>query len=51
MTPGNGITNNESKNYNITMSAEGLLSFVNDCHLSAVKRIVGATANLWESLE
>ena len=38
MTPADGITNNETKNYNITLDAEAILSFVDDCHLSAVKR-------------
>jgi len=38
MTPGDGITNNENKTYNITLQAQGLLDFTNDCHVTALKR-------------
>lgn len=39
MTPGDGITNNESKKYNITLFADGLLDFSDDCHVTALKRM------------
>jgi hypothetical protein len=39
MTPGDGITNAESKKYNITLFADGLLDFTDDCHVTALKRI------------
>lgn len=38
MTPGDGITNAENKRYNITLQAEGLLDFSDDCHITALKR-------------
>jgi hypothetical protein len=38
MTPGDGITNAENKTYNITLHAEGLLDFSDDCHITALKR-------------
>ena len=38
MTPGDGITNNENKTYNITLQAQGLLDFTDDCHVTALKR-------------
>jgi len=38
MTPGDGITNAESKKYNITLLADGLLDFSDDCHVTALKR-------------
>jgi hypothetical protein len=38
MTPGDGITNAESKKYNITLFADGLLDFTDDCHVTALKR-------------
>ena len=38
MTPADGISNNETKNYNITLSANNILSFIDDCHLGIVKR-------------
>lgn len=38
MTPGDGITNSENKTYNITLQAEGLLDFIDDCHITALKR-------------
>jgi hypothetical protein len=38
MTPGDGITNAENKTYNITLQAEGLLDFSDDCHITALKR-------------
>jgi hypothetical protein len=39
MTPGDGITNSESKRYNITLFADGLLDFTDDCHVTALKRL------------
>jgi hypothetical protein len=38
MTPADGITNAENKKYNITLQAQGLLDFVNDCHVTILKR-------------
>ena len=38
MTPGDGISNTEDKKYDITLDLEGSLSFIDNCHLSAVKR-------------
>jgi hypothetical protein len=38
MTPGDGITNAENKKYNITLFADGLLDFSDDCHVTALKR-------------
>lgn len=38
MTPGDGISNTEDKKYDVTLDLEGSLSFIDDCHLSAVKR-------------
>ena len=38
MTPGDGITNAESKKYNITLFADGLLDFSDDCQVTALKR-------------
>jgi hypothetical protein len=38
MTPGDGITNAENKTYNITLQAEGILDFSDDCHITALKR-------------
>ena len=38
ITPGDGITNAENKTYNISLHAEGLLDFSDDCHVTALKR-------------
>ena len=38
MSPGDGISNAEDKKYDITLDLEGSLSFIDNCHLSAVKR-------------
>jgi hypothetical protein len=44
MTPADGITNAENKTYNITLSANNLPDFSNDCHITALKRDIN---NIW----
>ncbi len=39
MTPNDGITTSENKSYNITLEGEGLLSLVDECHVTAIKRV------------
>lgn len=39
MTPNDGITTTENKAYNITIEGEGILSLVDDCHVTALKRV------------
>jgi hypothetical protein len=46
MTPADGILNSENKNYNITLSANNLNDFSNDCHITAVKR---DNNNIWSN--
>jgi hypothetical protein len=43
MLPAVGITSSENKSYNITLSAENLFDFDNDCHITGVKR----DNNIW----
>ncbi len=44
MTPADGITNAENNTYNITLSANNLPDFSNDCHITALKRDAN---NIW----
>jgi hypothetical protein len=44
MTPADGITNAENNTYNITLSANNLSDFSNDCHITALKR---DNNNIW----
>ncbi len=44
MTPADGITNAENNTYNITLSANNLPDFSNDCHITALKR---DNDNIW----
>ena len=39
MTPNDGITTSENKAYNITLEGEGILSLVDECHITAIKRV------------
>jgi hypothetical protein len=39
ITPNDGITTSENKAYNITLEAEGILSLVDDCHVTILKRV------------
>lgn len=39
MTPNDGITTSENKTYNITFDAEGIVSFADACHITALKRV------------
>ena len=43
MLPAIGITSSENKSYNITLSAENLFDFDNDCHITSLKR----DNNIW----
>jgi hypothetical protein len=43
MLPAVGITSSENKSYNITLSAENLFDFDNDCHITSLKR----DNNIW----
>ncbi len=36
--PADGLTESESVKYQITMAADGILDFSNDCHITAVKK-------------
>ena len=38
VSPADGITVNETKKYEITLSAEGITDFSDDCHITAVKK-------------
>jgi hypothetical protein len=38
VSPANGITVNETKKYEITLSAEGITDFSNDCYITSVKK-------------
>ncbi len=44
ITPNDGITTTENKAYNITIEGEGILSLVDDCHVTILKR---AGSNPW----
>jgi hypothetical protein len=44
MSPSDGITNSENKTYNITLFADNLYDFSNDCYITAIKRDVN---NVW----
>ena len=39
ITPNDGITTTENKAYNLTIEAEGILSLVDDCHVTILKRV------------
>ena len=39
ITPNDGITTAENKAYNITIEGEGILSLVDDCHVTILKRV------------
>jgi hypothetical protein len=43
MLPAVGISSSENKSYNITLSAENLFEFDNDCHITSLKR----DNNIW----
>ena len=39
ITPNDGITTNENKAYNITLEGQGILTLVDQCHVTALKRV------------
>lgn len=39
MTPNDGISTSENKTYNITLDAEGIVSFADACHITILKRV------------
>lgn len=45
MTPNDGITTSENKTYNITLEAEGIISLIDACHITTIKRV---DPNPWE---